>query len=308
MRGSRQHHRLRPPRQRGGATQRFLILLALVVCGASLPGCGDTFVDPFLRDEGSFSMYGVLLSEGSPDVQRLRVQLVRALPDPPTEPEEAAAQLGSDVASVDLVTGDSIAWTERQIRFPDGTLGSVFERAFRPVPGRPYRLSVTRRSDGERASATLTIPPTPRATISEPVVADRVTQAVAWDAARIARATLSVRVSGSPTIGFQSVFVPVDLPLPGEPVEVDLDALFQASRDALGPLVPTVYVSRLTMTVLGASEEWPLPPDDLREMAQPGAYSNVDRGYGFIGAGTQGTASWQPDAVAMRAAGFEPIY
>ncbi|MEL6616961.1 MAG: hypothetical protein AAFQ43_14555, partial [Bacteroidota bacterium] len=149
-------------------------------------GCGDTFVDPFLRSEGSLSVYGVFIADQSAEPQRLRVQVVRTLPDPPTEPDEPAAQLGVEVTSENLASGETVRWDESVLRLPDGTVGSVFESTQRPSPSTPYRITVLRRADGREATVEVTTPPRPQATIEPPVIASgEVTQRVVWDAERI---------------------------------------------------------------------------------------------------------------------------
>ena len=282
--------------------------LLAVGLAASLSGCGDTFVDPFLREGGPFSVYGVLISESQTATQRVRIQAVRTLPDPPTDPRQPAAAFSALVWTKNLTTGDSLLWNRSEVRLPDGTLGVLFEQRFYPRPGSIYRLHIQRAADDRLTTADLLVPAIPQATLALPVVSGgRVTQAVTWSAARLAETRFNVRV-GTPE-GLRPVFVDVGLPQPGEPLVLDFTAIAAEVRRQIdfSPAEP-IGLAEAGLIVLGADETWPLPPGDLREMAQPGVYTNVENGYGFVGAVTRGAVVWQPDADAMRAAGFEPRY
>lgn len=286
--------------------RRWLIApLALGLLLAS-GGCGDTFVDPFVRDAGSFSIYGTFIAEQSAEPQRLRVQVVRTLPDPPTDPEESAAQLGVDVTSENVASGAVVEWTESVVPLPDGTVGSIFESTQRPSPGTPYRITVRRRTDGREATVEVTTPPRPQATIEAPVIAgDEVAQRVVWDAERVEAVEAVYVLRGGP--GTILATIPYDTTDPAVVVDLAGDLpLVRAAAAAEGiPEQDGLDLQRILLRVVGTnSAAWPLLPDDDGRAAQPGAYSNVTGGYGLVAVGTAAFVSWTPPPEALAAAGF----
>ena len=287
--------------------------LGLAVTAGGMLGCGDTFVDPFVRDQGSFSVYGVLVSEGFTSPQRVRVQVVRTLPDPPTDPDDPAAQLAADVSSIDLASGDSLAWHRREVVFEDGTVGSVFEQQFRPVPGRAYRVRVQRRTDGATAFAEVIIPPVPQSSREDPVIVEgvRASQRIAWDTGRLEEADVRYFV-----VDTSGRYVPFVLPygIPEDGVfDLDFTRDAQRIRDRLTemgyPIDEPLLFSRVEVSVLGTNEtSWPDLPEGDGPAAQPGVFSNVTGGYGLVVAASRGSASWKPAREAVIAAGFTPNY
>lgn len=285
---------------------RSLALVLALASGAVISGCGDTFVDPFLRGEGSFSVYGTFIAGQSAEPQRLRVQVVRTLPDPPTDPDDPAAQLAVDVTSENLTSGAVTIWDERVIRLPDGTVGSVFESTQRPDPATPYRLRVRRRTDGREATVEVTTPPTPEATVEPAVIAGaEVTQRVEWSAERLESIEAVYVVRGGPG----TLLATIPYSASGSAVTVDLARdrpLVRAAITAEGfPEQDAISLQRIILRVVGTdSLAWPDLPESDAEAAQPGAYSNVTGGYGLVGVGTTAFVSWTPSLEALAAAGF----
>lgn len=285
-------------------------LVALVVASGAV-GCSDTFVDPFIRDQGSFSMYGVLISEGSPAPQRIRVQTVRTLPDPPDDPNDPAAQFPVQVTS-EIDGRVSTPWDSSLVRLDDNSIGAVFSDTFRPEPGQTVTLRVRRESDGAEASAEVLVPPIPRAVAPEAVVdGASVTQTVAWDS-RVLWVQVRYFVYHQ-SIGRYEAIAPV-YALPADGVFTldmvrDRELCVQALRDHGEEFPETVVLSRVEVQILGTQETaWPELPDVDAEAAQPGAYSNVTGGYGLVVAATRGTIGFRPERKAAVAAGFQPAY
>ena len=296
-------------RPRRGLRQPVLLLGLAVAASLSVLGCGDTFVDPFVRDQGSFSIYGVLVAGGSPTPQRLRVQVVRTLPDPPTEPGEPATQIPVEVTS--QMNGAMQAWDSTHVRLSDGTLGAVFASTFRPQPQQTVQIRVQRRTDGAEASAEVAIPPVPQATAPPARVnGERVTQTVSWDS-RVLWVQVRYLIF-HPSINRFEAVAPV-YPLPADGVfELDMVRDREVARRQLiasGELPTSVILSRIEVEILGTQETaWPALPDADAEAGQPGAYSNVTGGYGLVVGATRGTVIFRPDREAARTAGFEPSY
>ncbi|MEM6327737.1 MAG: DUF4249 family protein [Bacteroidota bacterium] len=286
--------------------------LAAMVLAGSLAGCDDTFVDPFIRDAGSFSMYGVLLAEGTSAPQRVRVQVVRTLPDPPTEPNEPAARPNVRVTSETLGTDQTRTWDSTHVRLGDGTLGAVFASTFRPTPGETYRIQVLRDADGREATAEVTVPAVPQATVSPAVVSGSdVTQTVAWDS-RVLRAEVRYFVF-HPSIGrFEAITPAYALPEDGVfTLDLVRDRTFIREALIASGEAETIDIrlSRIQVEILGTQEtSWPDLPDLDAEAGQPGAYSNVTGGYGLVVAATRGSLTLRPDREAAIEAGFQPTY
>lgn len=277
------------------------LLLAMVLALPVLSGCGDTFVDPFLREGGPLSIYGTILSTGSAHPSYLRVQVVRTLPDPPTEPDDPAAQLNVDVTSDVLETGAVYRWEPRQVRLPDGTLGAVFESTFRALPGETHRIRVQRRSDGAEATVTLPIPPLPTATLH---AATGTTQTITWSAENVVGGEMQYVIPG-PT-GPVPIRVPIE-PQYGPVQTMDYARDFALVRQALtdfGDFREDIVLLRArSRPFVADAVSWPLLPPEDREAAQ-GAFSNVEGGRGLVTAATQGTFDFLPDRAAAEAAGF----
>ncbi|MEL6615441.1 MAG: hypothetical protein AAFQ43_06875 [Bacteroidota bacterium] len=297
---------------RNRTRQRPLALaLALVVASGVAVGCGDTFVDPFIRDQGSFSLYGVLISEGSPAPQRVRVQVVRTLPDPPTDPDDPAIRFPVQVTS-EIEGRISSAWDSSHVRLDDGTYGAIFADTFRPEPGQTITLRARRDTDGAEATAEVIVPPIPRAT-APPAVIDGadVTQTVAWDS-RVLWVQVRYFVYHESIGRFEAIAPVYALPADGVftlDMVRDRELCVQALRDHGEEFPEDVLLSRVEVQILGTQETaWPTLPDADAEAAQPGAYSNVTGGYGLVVAATRGTIGFRPDRKAAVAAGFRPSY
>ncbi|NNF58869.1 MAG: hypothetical protein HKN04_11590 [Rhodothermaceae bacterium] len=295
------------------------MLLLLGFVATLFASCDDGFVDPFLRGGGAFSVYGAIVSDGVPLTHTVRVVPVRTLPDAPTDTSQATAQLDVVVSSTNLVTGDSLQWAKRVVRYANGTIGYLFSNTFRAQPDTPYRLTVRRIFDGYETAAEFATPLTPTASYGpvevigldgEQGLADSVRQEVRWAAARLDSVSVGYRVPGG------SGAVVIRIPYPdvtgGEgprPVEVDYVRDLEILRDTLG-LNPgqTVTLYEMSMRVRALGADWVTPTDDPEILAQPSTFINVENGYGFVGGATFGSTVWLPDREAMQAAGFSPSY
>ena len=298
---------------------RIRAFLCLSLVTLLLASCDDGFVDPFLRGGGKFSVYGAIVSDGVPLTHTVRVVPVRTLPDAPTDTSQATAQLDVIVSSTNLATGDSTRWTKRVVRYTNGTIGYVFSNTFRAQPDTPYRLTVRRIFDGYETTAEFATPLTPTASYGpvevigldgEQGLADSVRQEVRWAAARLDSVSVGYRVPG----GNGVVVVHIPYPdVPGgegpRPVEVDYVRDLEILRDTLG-LNPgqAVDLYEMSMRVRALSEDWELSTTTADSLAQPGAFTNIENGYGFVGGATFGATIWLPDPEAIRAAGFNPSY
>ncbi|NNF58868.1 MAG: hypothetical protein HKN04_11585 [Rhodothermaceae bacterium] len=285
-------------------------MLALFLIGIMV-GCDDGFVDPFLRDGGAFSVYGAIVSDEVPLTHEVRIVPVRTLPDTPTDTGQATVQLDAEVWSTDLTTGDSLQWTQRSVRYDDGSVGYLFSRDFVAPSEHAYRLTVRDRVNGNTATALVETPPVPILTRqpAQIVRPDSISQVVEWEAARLDSVTVMYQVDLD-----MASFVPIryEAPPPGQPIVVDFVRDFAqvfavAELEAEGDL-DSLVVNEVQIRLRALNGAWVEPPEDSAVLAQPGADTNVEGGYGFVGGATYGTMLWRPDRDVMRAAGFTPSY
>ena len=69
-----------------------------------------------------------------------------------------------------------------------------------------------------------------------------------------------------------------------------------------------VGLFEMAMRVRAPSAAWVPPTDDPEILPQPGVMSNVEDGYGFVGAATYGAVRRPPPREAAEAAGFVLLY
>lgn len=269
-------------------TTRLLLLAALL-----LSGCGDTVVDPFLRGAAPYSMYGLIVADLGTRVQRVRVQRVRVRVDPPTEPEDATAQVNGQLRSPDPRTQAELLWSPRTVVYDDGTAGVVFERSFQAVPD--SRMTLTYEDiDGRTAEAEVVFPPIPTGTPEPSVdvgVGDgrRVTQRIAWDAARLGE-TVEVVYRGAnlagDLVGIEVTYGREAYDETGTAIVLNLLRDIRALSAVTGVdeagqirnLQARMVVTALSDVLPGVGE---IPRDDL--------------GRAFVAGGTAGRLFWRPD-------------
>ncbi|HET6567583.1 MAG TPA: hypothetical protein VFG50_06435, partial [Rhodothermales bacterium] len=138
--------RVRPMRRFPAPHTSIALLLLAAFC---LAGCE---ADLPTRDhfETPFSMYGVL----SPDLDSQSVR-VYATED---FPSLGSAAIDAVVTSKDLTTGETRTWTDSVIVDPNGQHEHVFWSPFRAEYGHRYHVEVTRPSDGASAFAEARVP------------------------------------------------------------------------------------------------------------------------------------------------------
>lgn len=62
------------------------------------------------------------------------------------------------------------------------------------------------------------------------------------------------------------------------------------------------------MEIFAASASWNPPGGvfDYELLAQPGTMSNVNNGFGFVGAGVEASITWVPDKATQELLGYDP--
>lgn len=275
-----------------------------------LAGCEEDILMPE-PSEKPFTLYGVL----SPQLeeQSVRVYTVDELLQPiPPEP------LAATFTSTDLQSGETRVWQDSLIHEEPAGWVNVFWSPFEAEYGNTYRIEVAG-PDGEKSEATVNIPPT-----TEMVVPDRVSSSpefipvrVQGGAPRVMRVILEYRIevyfgnsrviSGRP-ISYDGQqrregnawVIPVNLSRDYQAIYESLlkEPLFVASRG--------VKLHGLTLALVVASEDWDPPGGvfDPEVLGEPGMMTNVENGFGFVGAGYRDTLEWVPPKDLYTAAGF----
>lgn len=274
-------------------------LLAPVYCflvaSTVLSAC-ETAVDPFIEDDRFYTVFGYL--DTATDLQAVRVIQLSQFIGAHDEEMDAL------VSTTELETGQVVDWYPEFITFPDSSRGYVFRGPFRPIPGFTYQFDVVR-SDGASARATTTIPVPAEITVAEPTVATSdAFQKVTWSeiGAEPFRVEVWYRFQGvRPGDPFLNAVIVYDETIFGEPRDGGWEALVRLTGDRLkvsqelnvaedAGLILLGVGARLTMS----DDAWRPPGGvfDKEVLVQPGTFSNVEGGFGFLGAVNQYTVEW----------------
>lgn len=290
-------------------------MCALLCIAAMLVGACESSVDPFLESDRNFTLFGTL--DMARDTQFVRVTPIRDSLEP-----GAPAPLDVSVASVDLQTGDRVAWSDSILHFDDGSHGHVFYAPLRIRAGHRYRIEVDPGGADVVTFAEVNVPRAPRAVIRpEDVTATvtaggivvRGTQEILWegmDAPPLAVAQW-YRFVVSDRLPFEDVL------LPGEPAasSVDDDARtwrvvlnLAHDRAVLGTVVNVrgAALAGLGQEVVVMDPAF-MPPGSVLNpevLAQPGFRSNVENGFGYVGAVGRFRAEWTLSPLALDRLGY----
>lgn len=281
---------------------RLFSWTTVLVCVLVLTtGCEES-VNPILSTERPFTVYGFFNPVA--DTQAVRIFAVEELLEL-TRPEPLDAR----VASFDLQRGAQQAWQDSVVLFDSARYGHVYWAAFRAAFGHRYRLEVTR-SDGEMVQVEVTVPPLSEAVLLEPTIAPRfVFLPVLWQEAP--------RVNNIRVRYFTSCRAfDFDYGLDQEQVEGGTVVTIRLSDDArlmfqeifFDPScsIRDLRLRSIELTLLITNEEW-FPPGgvyDANALVEPGTFTNVENGFGFVGAGYPASFSWDPPDSILTVAGF----
>jgi hypothetical protein len=280
-----------------------LILLFLTA------GCEEG-VDPVLGTDEVFSIYGYL--NPREDLQAIRVYSIDGILEPaPDRPLDAS------VTSINRRTGESIVWRDSVVTFYTSRIGHIFYARFRPDLDTPYTLTVTK-SDGEGSTVDFNVPPEGQAEIKDVFsVLRNVVVRLTWsDAPRIinTRVTYAVKIpfpDGSDTTTVRVVLKSgraeenadgtwtVTI-LPSD----DIGAIFTILN--LQPGRNPILLDEIKVEAFVVSEEWesPIGIFDSELLVQPGTFSNVTNGFGFVSGGYFDSFVFKLDDEAALNAGF----
>lgn len=261
-------------------------------------GCEEEITRVELTDN-AFSIYGVI--NPLVDVQALRVFQIDALLEL-TRPEP----IDATVLSTDLDSGQSIAWQDSVVQFQNGTFGHVFWAPFQPIHDHRYLLEVIR-SDGVKAEVLTRVPPFSTAEILEHNVDGFfLTQPVLW---RDAPHLININVTYFTNVGkFNVNYNLQQTKVNGGQIVTldfrdDVELIFQM---AIFFGIQEVVLDKIEMRVVVTDESWDPPGGtfDADLFSEPGTFSNVVNGFGFVGAGYSASVEWVPEDEVLRELGF----
>ena len=286
---------------------RRLSLLALAAVGLlHVAGCSDA-VDPTLGTDQVFSLYGYL----DPAADR---QAIRVVPIGQTIDEAAPEVLDAVVTSTEAGSGETVTWRDSVVTYRDGSLGHVFVADFTPTPGGRVTVDVAA-SDGRTATVEVDVPPLARSEIGAPFNVGALTNypVTVRNVPRVIGGTLRLYVTGLPTApaDTSTLVVPVeeyDIRQEG-PDWVVVVPFLLAVQDYL----ETNNLFGIGLALIEAefapfvtNAAWAVPPGgfDLDAIVEPGSFSNVAGGFGFVGAGYEAPVRWVPSVSTQARAGF----
>ncbi len=286
---------------------RRLFLFALAAVGAlAVAGCSDA-VDPTVGTDQVFSLYGYL----DPAADR---PAIRVVPIGQTIDEATPEVLDAVVTSTEAGSGETVTWRDSVVTYRDGSLGHVFVADYTPTPGGRVTVDVAA-SDGRAATVEVEVPPLAASEIGAPFNVGALTNypVTVRNVPRVIGGTLRLFVTGLPTApaDTSTLVVPVDeYDIRHEgPDWVVVVPFLRAVQD---------YLQRnnlfgIGLTLLEAefapfvtNDAWAVPPGgfDLDAIIEPGTFSNVAGGFGFVGAGYEAPVRWIPSVSTQARAGF----
>lgn len=278
-------------------TVAFLGALAAVA-----GGCAEDVAAP-PPSGAAFTLWGAL--DPQSDRQAIRVVAVT------TVIEDQPGPLDASVSSTDLRNGARTEWRDSVVTFGNGTHGHVFVADVDVDFNGMYRIDVVR-SDGAAARAIVTVPPLVEAFL-ETDEGGSPEEAALWPGVPQLNAPellLTIQDASCAVNQHLVAFSDIESAL-AEPFEFGWRTQFSLARlrEVLPSHLANGALLRVDMQAEVASVEWRFPTDefDPEILIEPGAFTNVVGGFGFIGAAYPATLTWVPDPRATQRAGFSNV-
>lgn len=278
----------------------FLYTTLFISSFTLFSSCSDDFIDPFENDERFFTIYGYIdAQEISHKIRVIPVTRQRAVI---IRESDIQARLDAEVTISDLTTGEVFEWVYGLEKLDNGTFAHIFRTDFIVIPGRRYRLDVTR-SDGVRAWAQTRVPNIPDSAFYELGSVN-----FSADSSEVSQQVLingdlnpwrfEAIYSWRGDLFNRRVFVPYGRRGSANGTESwttslsisdDQSAVFETIKESLRagkimddtPLVLTT--AGLRMTMLDTNWKFPETGVDVNELTLPETTTNINNGYGFFG-------------------------
>lgn len=273
----------------------MLALLAMLAAGC------EEDVTAVLGTERPFTLFGVLTPQA--DTQWVRVFPIETVLTP-AEP----VPLDAEFHSRDLTDGTAHVWRDSLIREENGQYAHVFWSRFTAPFGHRFRLEVSR-SDGAATEVEATVPPfaemiLPPQTQTPPALFSVIVPPQVPNLIRI-EITYTFRFRSNAEIRRETALFSYDgqqrLTPEGWLLEINVARDVRVIREELKrrfPLDPNtpLKIASLEIRMIAANAEWNPPGGifDPEVLVQPGVMSNVQNGFGFVGAGYRMKETWVP--------------
>lgn len=272
------------------------LVALLATLGVLLTGCDDE-VNPFVESERFFTVFGAL------DMQA-DTQFVRVTPIDQVLIDTIEAPLAVTVRSEDLMTGVEHVWRDSVIRFEDGSIGHIFYTPLRVQPGHRYRFEVIRDGDAATTAAETTVPALPEATLENVrITGNLVRQAINWQG--IQQEPVRIRTVyrfQESNASFKDIAVLYETSATSTQIDL-IDGVLRVDVDYSGDKSDVLEEINLALNpiFLGVAQEVTVldedyvPPGgtfDPDVLVQPGVFSNVENGFGFLGAVGRFSTEW----------------
>lgn len=299
---------------------RQLIPIVVILAALSTTGCEEDVV-AVLNAEYPYSIYSVL--NPLADTQFVRVFEVEGT----LEPKDVTGKLEAEFVSVDLDTGERRIWRDSLVAISDGSLGHVFYSPFRVDWEHSYRVSITG-PGGEETYAEVKVPPRTNLFVEPPDTSTsrvKLPATIEGTAPRVFRSLVEVQVkyvigfdpAGNPFFDFVKLTFPFDNEVKrradGWQFEVDVQDIYfdvagEVMRDSRFQASRGITLQLISFSTVVGNEEWD-PPGGVFDpivLIQPGAFSNVENGFGFVAAGYKLKRSWTLPVEVVRRTSFQP--
>lgn len=282
-------------------------LLMLAVFGLSLAGCDDT-VDPIIESDQQITLFATL--DMYSDVQWVRFIPIRGLITSDTiNPDDYSFQ------STDETTGETIVWEDSVHVFDNGSVGLLYRADLRVQPGHTYSFEARKAGSDLVTTASTTIPSQADFNVEPEEVEQFVgptgfvvlgTQDVEWTGldSRPFKVELWYRFLRAPTDPFRDIKIdPVPL-YTYENGTLSMTMNLPAQRVFLAD---SLDLNRSALMGIGMEvsnlDDKFVPPGgvfDPEILVQPGTFSNVTNGFGFIGSVSRFRAEWTLSDESLR--------
>ena len=291
----------------------------LILLTVGLGSGYETDVHPIIGETRSYTLWGVLNT-------RADTQVVRLFPIDDTPDFDHHSDLDASVSSVDLTTGDRHTWKYRRRIGASGTK-HTFWAPFTPIHGHTYRLDVER-SDGALSSAETTVPHSDVEVLIDVRTTTFLIPVTILGADNVIGVGMTYEATNLPPLDVLPdtrpevpvVFFPVSVSYEGSGTRIDGGWLYliNMEEDALDVRLayernclvtrenPGIALRSVEFRFIVASEDW-VPPGgvfDPEVLVQPGSFSNVTNGYGFLGSGEIYRVRWTPTRILSESLGY----
>ncbi len=287
----------------------------LLGCTLLLLSC-DTSVDPILDAGRPYTMWGFL------DV-KADTQFVRVIEIADTLDSISPDSLEAVFTSLDMSTGEETMWKQKIVEISDNDFRHIFYSDLRIKDNRRYRLEIIRRSDLATSHVELRVP----------ALFSLIEQsAIETDTSIIA----PVFLTGDPPNVFHTRVVYEASTIPVNPglenpivhdvtisyadkrvrfnegwiIDIDLTRDFKIIQQTFrrNIIVPNdlIFLRNMKLIMVIGNEAWDPPGGefDPELLVEPGTFSNIESGFGFIGAGYEESVTWRPARRPLLLAGF----